>query len=218
MSDEFVRILNVSFLPWRIKVCEINFCFEPLREEFVTGKLASVVGGNAMDVSNERCYHGHDNSCKSLGSLSLWKFPHEQIVFASFNEGGDGCSAVFSDDGIHFPISESCPVDQWISLVYHDSILDSHVGNDSASFDVLELVPTALVEFSFTRAVEADITVNGFDADARFSLVQHPSSDLFERPLLVDHQSDDFLSLLDTEFAVLAIRRLRSLHCFWATP
>jgi len=96
--------------------------------------------------------------------------------------------------------------------------VDSHVGNDSASFDVLELVPTTLVEFSFTRAVEADITVNDFDADARFSLAQHPSSDLFERPLLVDHQSDDFLSLLDTEFAVLAIRRLRSLHCFWATP
>ena len=65
-----------------------------------------------------------------------------------------------------------------------------------------ELVPTTLVEFPSTRTVEADITVNGFDADARFPFAQHPTSDLLGRPLLVDHQCDDFLSHLDTEFAL----------------
>ena len=56
-----------------------------------------------------------------------------------------------------------------------------------------ELVPTTLVEFPSTRTVEADITVNGFDADARFPFAQHPTSDLLGQPLLVDHQCDDFL-------------------------
>ena len=68
-----------------------------------------------------------------------------------------------------------------------------------------ELVSTTLVEFPSTRTVrtvEADITVNGFDADARFPFAQHPTSDLLGQPLLVDHQCDDFLSHLDTEFAL----------------
>ena len=65
-----------------------------------------------------------------------------------------------------------------------------------------ELVSTTLVEFPSTRTVEADVTVNGFDADARFPFAQHPTSDLLGQPLLVDHQCDDFLSHLDTEFAL----------------
>ena len=184
-------------------MCEVNFCFEALCDELVAGKLASVVGDDAMDVSYERCHHGYDGSCKSLGILSLWQFPHEQIVFASLNEGDDGScsSAVFSDDGVHFPVSESVAVGLWVSLIYHYSVLDSRVGYGMASFDLLELVPTTLEKFSSTRTVEADITVNGFDADARFSIVQHPPSDLIGRPLLVDHQCEDLLSHVNTELA-----------------
>ena len=182
-------------------MCGVNFCFEALCDELVAGKFAPVVGGDAMDVSYERCHHGHDGSCKSLGILSLWQFPHEQIVFASLNEDDDDSSAVFSDDGIHFPVSESGAVGLWVSLIYHYSVLDSRVGNGMASFDLLELVPTTLVKFSSTRTVEADITVNGFDTDARFPIAQQPTSDLFGRPLLVDHQCEDLLSHVNTELA-----------------
>ena len=150
---------------------------------------------------NERCHHGHDGSCKSLGILSLWQFPHEQIVFASLNEGDDGSSAIFSDDGIHFLVSESGAVGLRVSLIYHYSVLDSRVDYGMVSFDLLELVPTTFVKLSSTRTVEADITVNGFDADARFSIVQHPPSDLIGRPLLVDHQCEDLLSHVNTELA-----------------
>ena len=119
-----------------------------------------------------------------------------------FTYEGDGDSSpIFSDNGIHFPVSESGAVGLWVSLIYHYSVLDSRVGNGAASFDMLELVPTVLVEFSSTRTVEADVTVNGFDADARFSFAQHPTSDLLGWPLLVDHQCEDLLSLLDTELA-----------------
>ena len=48
--------------------------------------------------------------------------------------------------------------------------MDSRVGYRMASFDLRELVPTTLVKLSSTRTVEADITVNGFDADARFPI------------------------------------------------
>ena len=154
----------------RNRGCEVNFCFEALCDELVAGKLASVVGSDTMDVSDERCHHGHDGSCKSLGILSLWLFPHEQIVFASLYEGDGDSSPIFSDNGIHFPVSESGAVGLWVSLIYHYSVLDSRVGNGAASFDMLELVPTTLVEFSSTRTVETDITVNGFDADARFPI------------------------------------------------
>ena len=56
--------------------------------------------------------------------------------------------------------------------------MDSRVGYRMASFDLRELVPTTLVKLSSTRTVEADITVNGFDADARFPIAQHPPYDL----------------------------------------
>ena len=185
-------------------MCEVHFCFEALCNGLVAGKLAPIVGGNAMDVSDERCHHGHDGSCESLGILSLWQFPHEQIVFASLYEGDDGSSPIFSDDGIHFPVSESGTVGLRVSLIYHYSVLDGRVGNGVASFDMLEPMPTTLVEFPSTRTVEADVTVNGLDADARFPLTQHPTSDLLGRPLLVDHQRDNLLSHLDTELALSA--------------
>ena len=131
-----------------IGMCEVNFCFEALCDELVAGKLASVVVGDTMDVSYEWCHHGHDGSCKSLSILSLWQFPHEQIVFASLCEGDDGSSAIFSDDSIYFPISESGSVGQWVSLIYHYSVLDSRVGNGVASFDMLEPMPATFVDFS----------------------------------------------------------------------
>ena len=59
----------------------------------------------------------------------------------------------------------------------------------------------SLFVFSIFPFSHADITVNGFDADARFPLAQQPTSDLFGRPLPVDHQCDDFLSHVNTELA-----------------
>lgn len=185
-------------------MCEVNFSFEPLFDELVACKLASVVSGDAFDVSDEWCHHGHDGFSKFFGILSPWQFPHEQIVLASLHEGYDGSPTVFSDDGIHFPVSESGAVCLRFSLIYHCPVLDGRVGKGASPFDVLHPVPATLVEFPSAAAVEADIAVNGFDADAFFSLAQHPASDLFGRPLLVDHQCDDLLSHLKTEFAVPA--------------
>ena len=88
-------------------MCEVNLCFETLCDELVAGKHASIVGGDAFDVSDERCHHGYDGPCKSLDVLFLRQFPHEQIVFASPYTDADDPSAVFPDDGIHFPISTS---------------------------------------------------------------------------------------------------------------
>ena len=58
-------------------------------------------------VSDGRCHHGYDGPYKRLDVLSLRQFPHEQIVFASPYTDADEPSAVFPDDGIHFPVSAS---------------------------------------------------------------------------------------------------------------
>lgn len=88
-------------------MCEVNFGFEALFYEFMACKFASVVSGDAFNVSDEWCHHGYDSFDKCLGILSLWQFLHEHIVFAWLYEGCDGSPGVFSNDGIHFPISES---------------------------------------------------------------------------------------------------------------
>lgn len=66
------------------------------------------------------------------------------------------------------------------------------------------ILPSSWVEIDVFAGGEADVAINDFDRDARFCLAQHPSSDLFGRPLLVDHQGDDFLPHPDTESTMFA--------------
>ena len=113
-----------------------------------TAVLARAVRGDASDGSDEGRQHGHGGPCKGLCVLSLWQFPHQQVVLAPLYECQDGPSAVFPDDGIHFPVSEPCPVGLRVSLVYHYPVLDGRIGGGTAPSDVLQPVPATLVAFA----------------------------------------------------------------------
>ena len=50
LPDEFVCVLDETFLPRRVGVSEIDFCMQHFCDVFVVCELGSVVGGDGEDV------------------------------------------------------------------------------------------------------------------------------------------------------------------------
>jgi len=181
-SDEFVGVFYGAFLPGAVGVCEIDddvlraFGRELFGDEPVCRELASVVGGDALDLrpvwveQPDHCHGGFP--CL----LAVFEPLHDDEVSGAFRQGENGMS-VGIQDGVHLPVSEPLAVRLLGALVYAGAV------GDVCGLGGLQLPhpPRVLeaVRHPFgqpPRGVRVHVVVDGLLADAHAPLAQHPGN------------------------------------------
>ena len=80
LTDEFVGIVDETFLPGGIGMGEVDFGMQHFCDIFVLCELGSVVCGDGKDVPLERAEHLHHKFCHSLCIPAFGGLCHELFL------------------------------------------------------------------------------------------------------------------------------------------
>lgn len=161
LSVEHVGVLDASFLPGAVGVCEIDWGAEFTRNVLMFVELGSVVGGDGLHTSaaleRQQCV---DHSPGDLGGhLAVMEVADDGEQGAALDERELEVLAFGVGHQVHFPVSEARAVGLRGTLLYADTVLDGDVFPNRPAA-VLELEAAVLPQVATLFLVLADIVVD----------------------------------------------------------
>ena len=184
LPEEFVGILDSSFLPGAERVCKIYCGSDSSGEPLVVHELNAVIGRNGKDMSlvwQQQTPRRHGYLMGSFGcQLRL-----QEHVRLALDHCQNSAFLTFAYNKIHLPVSESCAVCLCWTLMNRHTVRNKRTSCRLAfkpfMMPVLHLVPTVLPEFS--RLIGTYFLIDTLVADED-ALLSQIARNLFGRPVI----------------------------------